>query len=195
MLPDVALRTQCFLLSLVFVFGLPLVVSAQAPCLDDSKASGGKRLQFDVDYDKNAQGDSFSCAVGVHATEALSVLEDFRYGFLYDSKPHLERSLRFPLKITIATSDFEDHVVSIKTVTEWLAFKAGHFDQYERALIACATLKNVHIYKKWSGFAIGLGRVWFMNSQDSGLRVAQINVAPMSEKLFQSSCVVDSAGK
>ena len=186
---------RIFLVLWVFVFCLPLMLSAQAPCLDGSKEGGSKSSQFDVEHDQNAQGDSFSCAVGVHASTALSVLEDFRYGFLYDSRPHLERSIRFPLKVTIATSDFEDHVISIKSVSEWLTFKAGHFDQYERALIACANLRNVHIYKKWSGFAIGLGRIWFLNSLDSGLRVTQINIAPMSEKLFQSSCVVDSASK
>ena len=189
------LRAPRFPALFVLALALPLAVRAKDPCLDTLKEGPHRSSQFDLDHDRNAEGDSFSCDVGVRASAALSVLEDFRYGFLYDSRPHLERSIRFPLKVTIATSETQDQVVSIKDVAEWLKFKAGHFDQYERASIACANLANMHIYRKWSGFAIGLGRVWFLNSIESGLRVGQINVAPMSEKLFRTSCVVDPVGK
>lgn len=123
------------------------------------------------------------------------MLEDFRYGFVYDNVPHLERSIHFPLKVTVATTESTDRVVSIKTAKEWLAFKAAHFDKHERALITCANLANVTIFKKWSGFAIGLGRVWFFNSESCGLKVGHVNVAPMSEHLFVSSCVLDQGRK
>lgn len=151
--------------------------------------------KFDIEHDLDAGGDSFSCDVGVRASEALVVLEAFRYGFVYDSVPHLERSIHFPLKVTIATSESTSREVVINTAKEWLAFKADHLDKHERALIACANLANVSIFRKWSGFAIGRGRVWFFNSENYGLKVGQVNVAPMNENLFVSSCVVDQRRK
>jgi hypothetical protein len=163
---------------------------AQQPCLARFAGQANRAsLQFDLEHDRNREGGSFSCDVFVRASKARSVLEDFRYGFLYDSRPHLERSIRFPLKVTVVDAQGAEQVLTITDVGKWLKFKAEHFDPYERALIACATLANVHIYKKWSGFAIGLGRVWFFNYLDGGLRVGQINVEPLSPELFRKSCV------
>ncbi len=173
---------------------LCFTVLADDSCLDSIQGKS-RDPQFDLAHDLNVAGNSFSCEVGVRASEAISVLEDFRYGFLYNSLPHLKRSIRFPLKITIATSKSDDKIMFIKDLPEWLKFKAGHFDKLERAAIACAHLGNVLIVKKWSGFAIGLGTVWFFNSLKDGLRVGQINVAPMSEKAFQAACVVDVVEK
>jgi hypothetical protein len=141
-------RMRRLLVLLVLALALSFNVQAKDPCLDGLKAGQRGSSQFDLDHDVNAEGDSFSCDVGVRASTALSVLEDFRYGFLYDSRPHLERSIHFPLKVTIATSESEDQVLFIKDVADWLKFKAGHFDHHERALIACAHLANVRIYKK-----------------------------------------------
>jgi hypothetical protein len=188
------LRTHRFLILLVLALALSLTVQAKDPCLNGLKGQS-RNLQFELDHDLDAAGNSFSCDAGIRASAALSVLEDFRYGFLYDSRPHLERSIHFPLKVTIAISESEDQVIFLKDVPAWLKFKAGHFDQYERAVIACAHLGNVQIVKKWSGFAIGLGEVWFFNSLNYGLRVGQINVKPTSEKAFRTSCVVDAVGK
>ena len=178
-----------------FTAGLSLAAYPKDSCLESLKGNG-VNSPFDVAHDLNSQGDSFSCDVEIRASAALSVLEAFRYGFLYDSRPHLERSIHFPLKVTVSQAGREgDQVVIIKDISAWLTFKASHFDPYERALIACATLSNVGIYKKWSAFAIGFGEVWFFNSLNFGLRVGQINIAPMSKELFQKSCVVDAAGK
>lgn len=171
-----------------------LVPPIGGQCLERLKGKS-RTSQFDLEHDLDAGGNSFSCDVGVRASEALRVLEDFRYGFVYDSVAHLMRSVHFPLKVTVATSESTDRTVMINTAKEWLTFKTNHFDKHERALIACANLANVTIFKKWSGFAIGLGRVWFFNSANYGLRVGQINVAPMSESLFVSSCVVDRPSK
>lgn len=190
----VALAHRC-LLVLIVAATLSLTANAKDPCLNEMKGSS-ENLQFDVAHDLNAQGDSFSCDVEVRASAALSVLEAFRYGFLYDSHPHLERSIHFPLKITVSQSDSGvDQVVLIKNVADWIRFKASHFDPYQRAMIACANLANVRIYKKWSGFAIGFGQVWFFNSVNFGLRVGQINITPMSEEQFRKACVVDGTGK
>jgi hypothetical protein len=184
-LPDVSFLSCGAIASLALMMLIPPIAQPQTPCLDGR----GRAQQFDIDRDRNSEGDSFSCDVFVRASVALGVLEDFRYGFLYDSRTHLARSIHFPLKVTIATSATEDRVLFLRDVTQWLAFKATNFDRYERALIACANLSNVHIFRKWSGFAIGQGRVWFFNTRDYGLKVGQINVAPMNESLFRDSCV------
>jgi hypothetical protein len=183
--PHFSFRSCGTIASLALIMLIPASAQPQAPCLEGR----GRAQQFDLDRDQNSEGDSFSCDVFVRASVALKVLEDFRYGFLYDSRTHLARSIHFPLKVTISTSATEDRVLLLKDVTQWLAFKATHFDRYERALIACANLSNVHIFRKWSGFAIGQGRVWFFNSRDYGLRVGQVNLAPMNESLFLDSCV------
>ena len=128
--------------------------------------------------------------MGVRPSEAVVALEDFRHGFLYDNLPRLERSIHFPLKIAI-----EDRPVIINNMAEWLKFKANHFDKYERALIACASLENITLFARWGGFAIGTGRIWFFNYGKQGVRVGQINVAPMRAELFESSCVVDRQEK
>lgn len=174
----------------VLVFAFVAAASGQGPCLKNlAGGTTNASRQFDLDHDRNAEGGSFSCDVMVRASRARSVLEDFRYGFVYDSPPHLERSIRFPLKVTIVGAQGGEQVLTITDVGKWLKFKADHFDPYERAMIACATLANVHIYKKWSGFTIGLGRVWFFNSLNSGLRVGQINVEALSPELFRKSCI------
>ena len=178
-----------------FTAALALAAHPKDSCLDSLKGSS-ENSRFDLAHDLNSEGDSFSCDVEIRASAALSVLESFRYGFLYDSRPHLERSIHFPLKVTVSQGESDgDKVVLIKDVSAWLTFKASHFDPYERALISCANLANVRIYKKWSAFAIGTGRVWFFNSLNFGLRVGQINIAPMSKDLFQELCVVEATGK
>jgi hypothetical protein len=189
-----SLTRRCLLVGF-FTAGLSLAAYPKDSCLDSLKGNSGNS-RFDMAHDLNSQGDSFSCDVEIRASAALSVLEDFRYGFLYDSRPHLERSIHFPLKVTVSQGASDgDQVVLIKDISAWLTFKASHFDPYERALIACANLANVRIYKKWSAFAIGTGRVWFFNSLNFGLRVEQINIAPISKELFQESCVVGVTGK
>jgi hypothetical protein len=104
---------QRFLVLLVMALAVSLTAQAKGPCLNGLKGEN-RNLQFDHDQDLDAEGDSFSCDIGVRASAAVSVLEDFRYGFLYDSRPHLERSMHFPLKITVAASESEDQVVFIK---------------------------------------------------------------------------------
>lgn len=192
---SVAALARCCLLVSILAATISLTVQAKDHCLAAVKGPS-VNPRFDVDHDLNAQGDSFSCDVEVRASTALSVLEAFRYGFLYDSRAHLDRSIQFPLKVTVARSDFDPaQVLLIKDVPDWLKFKARHFNPYERAMIACANLANVRIFKKWSGFSIGSGRVWFFNSVNFGLKVGQINVAPMGEELFLEACVADSTGK
>ena len=78
--------------------------------------------------------------------------------------------------------------MSLKDFSEWLEFKSGNFDKYERALIACATIGNVRIYKRDGGFSIGLGRVWFVPSDD-GPKVSVITVAPLASDTFRWLCL------
>lgn len=185
------LRSWSVVLPLLAALIVPTVVVGQ--CIDRLKGSTAN-LEFDRNHDLDSRGNSFSCDVGIRASEAVSALEDFRYGFLYDSRRHLERSLNFPLKIAIA-DDQSEKLFLVNTVSEWLKFKASHFDKHERALIACSNLANVTIHKKYSGFAIGTGRIWFFRFPNHGLRVGHINVASMSAELFRTSCVVEPSQK
>ncbi len=163
-------------------------LNAQAPCLGDLPGDETTRA-FDATHDRNFQGHSFSCDVFVTASQAFAALEDFRLGFLYDSKAHIERVVKFPLKVNVMSEGKEPQELSIRDFSEWLKFKEHHFDKYERALIACSTLSNVRIYKRDGGFSIGLGRVWFIFARGDGLRVRVVNVAPLRVDLWTSLCL------
>ena len=185
-------RCAIYLVATISMLQLPL--SSQESCLE-ALAAGEQDLnrQFDLEHDRNVLGQSFSCDAGFSASDALRVLEDFRYGFLYDSREHIDRSVRFPLTVYVKENDAApEKELTIDGFSEWVAFKTEHFDPYERALIACATLRNVRIYKKWSGFAIGLGRIWFMLPVDEPLKVNVINVRPLEAELFLRLCVGES---
>jgi hypothetical protein len=177
---------------IVFVICPPLIRAQDSKaCLDKLKIRQNSSLEFDLKFDRNAEGDYFSCDVLVRPSYALSVLEDFRYGFLYDSKPHFMRAILFPLTITIAGDEknSKEQEVKINNFDSWMEFKKTHFSQYERAMIACASLNNVHIHQKYSAFTIGFGRVWFYNTVNHGLKVNEINIRPMDRDLFVKSCI------
>lgn len=160
---------------------------AQSTCLDDRPGDDTTRA-FDLAVDRNSLGRSFSCDIYVTASQAHRALKDFRFGFFYDSQPHIERSVAFPLQVNIRAEGGETRILSLNNVSEWLEFKSGNFDKYERALIACATLGNVRIYKRDGGFSIGLGHVWFVPSDD-GVKVRVINVSHLRSDLFQRLCL------
>jgi len=163
------------------------LLGAQSPCLDDLPGDGATRV-FDASFDRNSQGRSFSCDIYVTASQAQQALEDFRFGFVYDSQAHIERSVSFPLRVSIRAGGSEPKAMLLNDFSEWLEFKSGHFDKYERALIACSTLKNVRIYKRDGGFSIGLGRIWFVPSKDE-LKVSVITVAPLPRDTLHWLCL------
>ena len=121
---------------------------------------------FDLKYDRNAAGQSFSCGPVMRASEARRALESFRYGFLYDSETHIKESVDFPLTIRVyQTRTVEDKGESyeIHDTKEWFEFRKTHFDKLQTALISCANIRNVAVH--WGrggyGFTIGSGSVWF----------------------------------
>lgn len=160
-------------------------------CLDWlAKETSETYSDFDVENDHNPRGRPFSCDSFIRASEALRLIENFRIGFLYDDRERFEEAVRFPLRIRLWNDSGESITerVSIETFDEWLGFKEGHFDRYERALIACATLENLQLFRKWSGFAIGLGRVWFLPNPDGKHKVHEISVKPLAPKLLLRLC-------
>ena len=182
--------TTCFTVVITLLLAR---TNAQESCLGwletERKASYGP---FDIEHDRNERSRSFSCDAGITASDALRLIEDFRYGFLYDSEEHIEQSVRFPLTIRVKEKESVGvQTLKIATFMEWVVFKANHFDRNERALIACATLGNVRLFRKWNGFAIGLGRVWFLESSGESHKVAVINVKPLKHELFKRLCVGD----
>lgn len=169
----------------------PVHLWCQEPCIEtETDDEYSSERAFDIKFDRNDRGQSFSCDAGFSATKARDVLEAFRYGFLYDSKRHIEQSVSFPLKVHVKeTDESTERSYSVSSFSEWVAFKEDNFSAEERALIACATLKNVRIYRRWSGFSIGLGRVWFMKPVDEDPRVTVINIRPLTSDLLLRLCV------
>jgi len=149
---------------------------------------------FDIENDRNVRGRSFSCDSAVKASDARQLVEDFRYGFLHNSLDHIERSVMFPLKIRIWNEDDSPKIrrLSIESPADWLAFKKDRLSATERALIACATLENLQIFKAQSGFAIGLGRVWFLPDDNGKHLVQEISVKPLDSELLLRMCLVET---
>jgi len=146
---------------------------------------------FDAERDRNSRGRSFSCDAAIKASDALRLIEDFRYGFLYDSPAHIERSVGFPLNVRVWDGNSPPQIqrLSIASADEWIEFKKGRFSKTERALIACSNLDNLQVNRPWSGFAIGLGRIWFLPSEDGEHRVQEINVKPLDSELLLRMCL------
>ena len=143
--------------------------------------------RFDLTFDRNVHGESFSCEILATASAARRTLEAFRFGFLYDSKEHIERSVRFPLDIarfrTRKTTE-EGKKVTVRNFEEWTTIKKQWFDRLQGALISCANLETVRIYKN-RGFAITHGMVWFTGKD---VKVGAINLMPVTEKQLVAEC-------
>ena len=143
--------------------------------------------QFNLQFDRNLRGRSFSCQIIASASHARRTLEAFRTGFLYDSKEHFERSVRLPLTISVYRTlglEKPKHV-TVRNFNDWLKFKKELFDPVATALVSCANLRNVRIYKN-RGFAIGLGFIWFTGED---VKVGHINLRPSSKEDLLKECL------
>ena len=144
---------------------------------------------FNVKFDRNSDGDSFSCEPVVSASQARDAIEAFRYGFLYESEEHLARSVDFPIPaIKKQTRAFGDKGVetTLKTPRDLIEYKK-QFNALQIAMIACASLPTVYI-AGWRGFFLGRpGMVWFEAMGGVGVRVTSIRlVLPKTDWLLQS---------
>jgi len=142
---------------------------------------------FDVAFDRNFQGKSFSCEILATASEARSTLEDFRFGYLYNSEEHIERSIRFPLTVArfkTRKSTEEGERVTVRNFEEWMTIKQQWFDGLQAAFISCANVRSVRIYKN-RGFAIRNGMVWFTGED---VKVGPISLMPVTEEELVAEC-------
>ena len=186
----------CFGVSVFFGCTLLCVTSyatpAQNNCLDTVYQYHGRtpsedEHQFNLQFDRNLRGRSFSCQIIASASDARRTLEDFRTGFLYDSKEHFERSVRLPLTIAVyRTLGVEKpREVTVRNFNDWLSVKKELFSPVITALVSCANLRNVRIYKN-RGFAIGLGSIWFTGEDN---KVGDINLRPLPKERLLRECL------
>ena len=147
--------------------------------------------EFNVKFDRNSDGNSFSCEPVVSASQALDAIEAFRYGFLYESEEHLARSVRFPIPaIKHQTRSFDDEGVetTLKTPRDLIDYKK-QFNALQIAVIACASLPTVHL-AGWRGFFLGRsGMVWFDAMVGVGVRVTSIRLRPTTTDWLLEDCV------
>ena len=146
---------------------------------------------FNVKFDRNSDGNSFSCEPVMSASQARDALEAFRYGFLYESEEHLARSVHFPIPAKKRqTRSFDDEGVGtiLKTPGELIEYKK-QFNALQIATIACASLPTMYL-AGWRGFFLGRpGMVWFEAMSGIGVRVTSISLMPPTTDWLLESCV------
>ncbi len=146
---------------------------------------------FNVKFDRNVDGDSFSCHQFTTATRALHALDAFRFGFLYESEEHLARSVDFPIPASKhQTRALDDNGVTtiLKTPRDLIEYKK-QFNALQIAMIACASPSTVYM-AGWRGFFIGVPNlVWFTGIYKVGFRVTSIHLAPTKTDWLLESCI------
>ena len=182
------------------VFGCTLIcitsyaTGPQDNCLDivyqyDGRTPSDAEHLFNLQFDRNLRGQSFSCQIIATASDARRTLEDFRVGFLYDSKEHFERSVRLPLTISVYRTlglEKPKHV-TVRNFKDWLKVKKKLFDPVATALVSCANLRNVRIYKD-RGFAIATGFIWFTGED---VKVGAVSLRPRPKQRLLTECLVN----
>ena len=192
----IALAAICIALA-HFVFQPAVFAQTRAACLDDpllSMPANELERTFDVQFDRNAEGSSFSCDIFVRAAEAHAALNRFRMGVLYESRDDLNASIRFPIKSgvlnTLEGGVPPIDIYKIEDADDFIDFKRREFSDALIALISCANTLNVMIVKSRTyGFAIGLGSIWFQPEFNvHPVKVTGINVYPVSEEIVLDRC-------
>ena len=65
--------------------------------LSEGRGDGWPDYAFDVAFDKDKAGRSFSCGPEIRASEARSAIESFRYGVPDRGRSHIDSVLSYPL--------------------------------------------------------------------------------------------------
>jgi len=170
---------------------------AEGPCMERVYTKGekvGPDHAFDVAFDKDKAGRSFSCGPEMRASEARKALESFRNGVLYRDQALMDSVLSYPLTARISKTldlDEKPEVVTIRSFREWAKFQEERMDKNQIAMVACANLGNVSIQAGRSpGFMIGNGMVWFSRYVGSPqVKVSAINLFPVDTEAFVKACI------
>jgi hypothetical protein len=172
-------------------------VFAEGPCMERVYAQGEKGepdYAFDVAFDKDKAGRSFSCGPEMRASEAMKAIESFRNGVLYRDQARMDSVLAYPLTARISKTleiDEKPEVVTIRSFRDWSKFQEERMDKNQVAMVACANLGNVSIESGRSpGFMIGTGLVWFSRYVGSPrVKVSAINLFPVDTEAFVKACI------
>jgi len=170
---------------------------AEGPCMERVYTKGekvGPDQAFDVAFDKDKAGRSFSCGPEMRASEARKAIESFRNGVLYRDQARMDSVLSYPLTARITKTlnvDENPAVVTIRSFREWSKFQEEHMDKNQIAVVACANLGNVSIQAgRPPGFMIGNGMVWFSRYVGSPqVKVSSINLFPVDSEAFIKACI------
>lgn len=171
-----------------------LAMSAGEDCLTKLKTSRTTPAdaEFDKVFDEDRNGRSFSCVLGVRASEARRALAFFAGAILYDREREILRAISFPLDARVfETLELEQPtIVHIRNATEWLAFKRRYLNRYHIALAACGNLRNVDVVAgRTYGYMLGNGMFWFQKPVGAhAVKVTAINIRPMDAMRFAALC-------
>jgi hypothetical protein len=167
------------------------------PCVDRIYPKGvtsGPEYAFDMAFDKDRAGKSFSCIPEMRASEARNAVESFRNGVLYGIQSRMDSVLDYPITARVRKTlnvDEVPEVITIRNFRDWTKFQQEHMDKNQVAMIACANLGNVSVEGGRSpGFMIGNGLVWFTRYVGSQqVKVSAINLYPVDTEAVVKACV------
>ena len=176
----------------------PILAQVRTSCLDSqflSEPADEFERAFDVQFDRNANGASFSCDIFVRASEAHRALNRFRMGVLYESRDDLNASVTFPITAAVydtTRADIPIDIFKLENADDFINFKRSEFDDALIGLISCANTINVMIRKSRTyGFAIGPGAIWFQPLVDvHPVKVTGITVWPISKEWVADECSI-----
>ncbi|MFI5247681.1 MAG: hypothetical protein ACHQWV_03915 [Nitrospirales bacterium] len=185
------------LLVIVVNGGLVGPAFAEGPCMDRVYSRGektGPDYAFDLAFDKDKAGRSFSCGPEMRAWEARRAIESFRNGVLYRDRARMDSVLSYPLTARITKTlevDEKPEVITIRDFREWSKFQEERMGKNQIAMVACANLGNVSIETGRSpGFMIGKGLVWFSRYVGSPrVKVSSINLFPVDTEAVVKACI------
>jgi hypothetical protein len=188
-----------FALLLITVFAAA-TSAAQNPknCLDQvhvKSGSSGNEATFDKLFDSvNGGNASISCYLYIPASKARDALESFRYGVLYHDKASLDRVFRYPLQVIMSNpsgSPVKQNRVIVHNFQEWSTLQDTEMTKSQLQVIRCSWLGNVSLVGGQSfhpGFIVGDGLVFFGTSDISDVRIASVDLMPITSEMLARSC-------
>jgi hypothetical protein len=189
-----ALKFLCSVIVIAFLLIKLSFAQENKICLDKAYENGkadASEAVFDKIYDRvNVDVESFSCYLGIAASQARKAIDAFRYGVLYHDKTRLDSVLQYPVSVYLWQDHKLERKIVIHNFQEWSKLQQTEIMKIHLAVIACSWLGNVKIIGgREPGFFISNGTVWFHRFLDSPkVWITEININPIAEKSLVESC-------
>ncbi len=148
---------------------------------------------FDLRFDRNVEGDSFSCILHIRASAARKAIDDFRAAVLYEDESAIARVIKFPLSASVHSTRLATkgpETFTLHDASEWLAFQRRYFDKRLIGVVSCTNVRNVEIVaSRTYAFMIASGIVRFQQPvPDDHPRVTGVSVFPLTDEMLVSYC-------